>query len=81
VLGALSWGCLVDIYVSVVVVYNENLAGTCVLIEKHVVLLSHVLWCLSCVKWVYLLRQYSPVVVETLGVVADISVGLGQGVL
>jgi hypothetical protein len=69
-----------NVDVRVIVVYYKYLSRTRVLVEKHVVLLSDVLWCLSSVKRVYLLRQYSPVIVETLRIVT-LSVRLGQGVL
>jgi hypothetical protein len=69
-----------DVDVCVVVVYHEDLASAWVLVEKHVVLLWHILWSLTAVQRVYLLRQYPPVIVETFGVVT-LSIGLGQVVL
>jgi hypothetical protein len=77
---ALGWSCLMNVDVSVVVVYHEDFARAGVLVEKHVVLLGHVLWGLGGVKWVYLLGEYPPVVVEAFGVVT-ITVGLDQVVL
>lgn len=69
-----------NVDVGVIVVYDEDFARARVLVEEHVVLLGHVLWSLSGVQWVYLLRQYPSVVVETFGIVT-LTVGLGQGVL
>ena len=45
-----------NVDVRVIVVYYKYLSRTRVLVEEHVVLLSDVLWCLSSVKRVYLLR-------------------------
>ena len=69
-----------NVDVRVIVVYYKYLSRTRVLVEEHVVLLSDVLWRLSSVKRVYLLRQYSSVIVETLRIVT-LSIRLGQGVL
>ena len=53
---ALIRSCLMNVDVCVIIVYHEDLAGAWVLVEKHVVLLWHILWSLSSVQRVYLLR-------------------------
>ena len=53
---ALSRGCLMNVDVRVIVVYHENLARACVLVEKHVILLGYILRSVTIIQWVYLLR-------------------------